>query len=326
MTRLDLGVFFDRTPSALVVLDRELRYVAANAAYLSKTGSTLDEIVGRSVFADLERDRVELVRASLERVLSTRKPDGASTVRYVPLLDAAGDVELIVQESQDVRGEPVAFARTDLDGAEAELRFIIESIPVQVWTATPDGQLDYVSDRVVTYFQTTAAEILGNGWLSVLHPDDAETCVKRWTHSLTTGEPYEVEFRLRRGDGEYRWHLGRAAAHRGPDGGVLRWFGTNTDVHDAKLAVAELRVRSEYEQRLIGIVSHDLRNPLNAIALGVSLLATSDLDDHAAKTLARVTRSADRATRLITDLLDFAKARIGTTIPINPRPTPMNFR
>jgi PAS domain S-box-containing protein len=192
---------------------------------------------------------------------------------------------------------------------------------VQVWTSTPEGDLDFVSERVVAYFETSAEHILGHGWHAVLHPDDVESCVARWAHSLATGEPYEIEFRLRRGDGCYRWHLSRATPERAPDQTILRWFGTNTDIHEAKIAHAELRARSEYEQRLIGIVSHDLRNPLSSIGLGAALLSGSLLDPATSKTVARIARSADRAARLITDLLDFAKARIGTTIPINPRPT-----
>jgi PAS domain S-box-containing protein len=479
----DFGVLFDRIPCAMMVLDRALHFVAANPAYLRTTGSTLEQLVGNyvfDVFPDSPTDHnVALLKASFERVLATRALDEVAAItyrvarvpggpleervwsaRHIPLLDDSGEVELIVQETEEVArrettafesprlvdrairagselrdlrqmfaqapgfmcftrgrehvfeivndaylqlvghrnviGRSVATALPEivdqgfiqlLDGvfttgepfigkdlraqlqvtpgaplvdryldfiyqpirddanevvgifvqgqdvtarhhaatatirAEAELRFLIELLPVQVWTSDPHGQLDFVSQRVVSYFQQPVAEILGNGWLAVLHPDDVAACVERWTHSLTTGASYEVEFRLRRGDGEYRWHLGRADAHRGPDGAVLRWFGTNTDVHDAKLALAELRARSEYEQRLIGIVSHDLRNPLNAVALGTQLLATQRLDDKSVKIVARITRAADRAMRLITDLLDFASARIGTTIPINPRPT-----
>ncbi|MEJ7600373.1 MAG: PAS domain-containing sensor histidine kinase [Kofleriaceae bacterium] len=205
--------------------------------------------------------------------------------------------------------------------AEAAQRFLVEAIPVQVWTSDPAGKLDFVSERVVAYFETPAAEILGNGWLAVIHPDDVSDCVARWTTSLTTGVAYEVEFRLRRGDGAYRWHLGRANAQLDADGQIVRWFGTNTDVHEAKLAIAELRARSEYEQRLLGIVSHDLRNPLNTIALGVAILGDREAPPADRKIIARVSGAAARAVRLINDLLDFAKARSGSTIPINPRPT-----
>jgi PAS domain S-box-containing protein len=503
--RPDFGLLFHRVPHALMVLDRDLCYVAANAAYLEVTGARLEDLVGTYVFAAFPNDpddpnsrNVVTLRESFERVLASAKPDLIAAIRYrvarypggpledriwsarhTPLLGADGRVEYILQETEDVThlrdglevetpavgasvlerafrtqetaatldrelrrmqqmftqapgfmcltrgrehrfeivnqpylqlvghrnvvGKTVAEAlpeivgqgfielldhvfasgeayvgkavlvqlqrtpdapledryldfvyqpirdakdqilgifvqgqditvehrvtaeaervRRELEAAEADHRFLIESIPVQVWTASPDGKLDFVSRRVAAYFEVPPAEILGNGWLSMIHPDDIANSLARWSRSLDTGAPYEIEFRLRRGDGSYRWHLARAMAQRSPDGTILRWFGTNTDIHDAKLALAELRARSEYEQRLIGIVSHDLRNPLNSIALAGSLLASLPLDELASKTVARLTRSADRATRLIADLLDFGKARIGTTIPINPRPT-----
>jgi signal transduction histidine kinase len=101
----------------------------------------------------------------------------------------------------------------------------------------------------------------------------------------------------------------------------MHWVGTNTDIHDAKSALAEITARSEYEQRLIGIVSHDLRNPFAAIGLGTHALAQQPLPPAAQRVVVRIARAADRATRLINDLLDFARARIGSRIPVNPQPT-----
>lgn len=250
--------------------------------------------------------------ATLTRTPGATPEDCLVDVVYQPIRDTTGTVVGIFVQGQDV---------TSQHRAEARRSFLVESIPVQVWTSLPDGRLDFVSDRVCKYFQMTAAEILGNGWQAVIHPEDLGECVARWTRSLATGEPYEVEFRLRRGDGVDRWHLGRANAERDAAGNIVAWFGTNTDIHDAKLAIAELLARSQYEQRLIGIVSHDLRNPLNAIGLAAGILGSSELDPGSQKTVARLSRAADRAARLIADLLDFAKGRIGSTIPINPRPT-----
>ncbi|HET9626279.1 MAG TPA: PAS domain-containing protein [Kofleriaceae bacterium] len=484
----DLAQMFELLPNAFMVLDRELRYVAANAAYLAVTGSTREALLGSYVFDSFPDDpddpnsaNAALLRTSFERVLSTgqgdevaaityrvqRAPGGPLenrvwTARHTPLLDPAGQVAYIVQETTEIthlqvassspaeatlidrairaqvaatsldaqlrslrlmfdqapgfmcflRGEhhvfeivnraylqlvghrgvlgmtvaaalpevvgqgfidlldrvfhtgepfighdvPVQLTRTpggvleqryldfvyqpirELSGATVGIfvqgqdvterheaaqrqRFLIEAIPVQVWTARPDGALDFVSSRVEAYFQRCAADLLGDGWLALIHPDDVDGCTQRWAASIATGQPYEVEFRLRRHDGAYRWHLARANPDRDANGTILRWFGTNTDVHDAKLALAEVQSRAEYEQRLIGIVSHDLRNPLNAISLAATLLAAQPLAPLAAKTVTRLQRSADRATRLIADLLDFAKARIGSSIPINPRPT-----
>lgn len=125
-------------------------------------------------------------------------------------------------------------AREALRASEARYRFLAEAIPVQIWTATPDGALDYVTQRVADYFGVTTATILGEGWLNLIHPDDASRAVERWAHSLATGEPYEVEFRLRCADGEYRWHIARALPQFDESGKVVRWFGTNTDIEEQK--------------------------------------------------------------------------------------------
>lgn len=126
------------------------------------------------------------------------------------------------------------MAREALRASEARYRFLSEAIPVQIWTAQADGTLDYVSQRVADYFGTTVEQVLGEGWQNVIHPDDLPGVVARWTSSLQSGTPYEVEFRLRDRDGVYRWHLGRALAQRGADGRIVQWFGTNTDIDDQK--------------------------------------------------------------------------------------------
>lgn len=114
--------------------------------------------------------------------------------------------------------------------SEERYKFLAENIPVQIWTSLPDGQLDYVTEQTATSFGLTVAGLLRDGWKDVVHPDDLPIAVERWTHALTTGETYEVEFRLKIADGTYAWHLARAVAQRGDDGTILRWLGTNTNI------------------------------------------------------------------------------------------------
>lgn len=125
-------------------------------------------------------------------------------------------------------------AREALRASEARYRFLAEAIPVQIWTAKPDGALDYVTQRVADYFGLTTGQVLGEGWQNVIHPDDLPQAVERWTHALTTGEPYEVEFRLRDANGQYRWHIARALPQLDADGKVIHWFGSNTDIEAQK--------------------------------------------------------------------------------------------
>ncbi|MEO7735145.1 MAG: PAS domain-containing protein, partial [Kofleriaceae bacterium] len=154
------------------------------------------------------------------------------------------------------------------DNLPASYRVLAESIPQQVWTAAPDGALDYVNPSVTSYFAQSSEAILGAGWQDVSHPEDLPACVERWTRSLTTGIDYEVEFRLRRHDGQYRWHLGRAAAERDAQGGVLRWFGTNTDIDDRRTAEATARrLVAEESARLAAVGAEDrIRQILEAIS------------------------------------------------------------
>lgn len=125
-------------------------------------------------------------------------------------------------------------AREALRVSEARYRFLAEAIPVQIWTAKPDGALDYVTERVASYFGVPEQQILGEGWQDLIHPDDLAVAGERWMRALATGEPYEVEFRLRRADGVYRWHIGRALPQLDEQGAVVHWFGTNTDIDGQK--------------------------------------------------------------------------------------------
>lgn len=121
-----------------------------------------------------------------------------------------------------------------LRASEERYRFLTENIPVQIWTALPDGNLDYVTERTARAFGMSADQLLREGWQNVVHPDDLPVAVERWTRSLTTGQTYEVEFRLKLSDGRFAYHLARAVPQRGEDGAIVRWFGTNTNVEEQK--------------------------------------------------------------------------------------------
>lgn len=130
---------------------------------------------------------------------------------------------------------------------ETRYRQLSDGISHQVWAAEPDGRLNYVNSRTMEYFNLSAEHIIGNGWHSVVHPDDLAEGVKRWAHCLRTGEFYEVEFRLRRHDGEYRWHKARAVASTDQDGKITGWLGTNTDIDDQKQSEAKLNFYARHD-------------------------------------------------------------------------------
>lgn len=140
-------------------------------------------------------------------------------------------------------------AEVALQKSEERFRFLAESIPQQVWIARTDGEINYVNQRVFDYFACTHEQILGWRWQEKIHPEDLQQCLDLWQHSLATGKPYEIEFRLQRAtDGTYRWHLGRALPLRDRSGQILSWFGTNTDIDDFKRVEEERKQLFAYEQ------------------------------------------------------------------------------
>jgi PAS domain S-box-containing protein len=156
-----------------------------------------------------------------------------------------------------------------LHRSEESFRFLADLLPHLVWTARPDGRLDFINQGSADYAGLDVADLLDDKWTDVVHPDDLDETRRRWGQSLWTGLPYENEYRLRRADGTYRWHLGRAQAQHGAKKEIVRWVGTCTDIHDQKetrslledlvarrtadLAASEEQFRHAFEHAGIGM-------------------------------------------------------------------------
>jgi len=199
--------------------------------------------------------------------------------------------------------------RAAAEANEQRYRFLAEAIPVQVWTAQPDGALDYVNQRAIEYFSRTAADIVGDNWQQVIHPDDLDACLERWQRALGTGEIYEVEFRLQRASDEtYRWHLGRALPMRDAEGRIIRWFGTNTDIDDQKRLYRLAQEANRAKDTFLATVSHELRTPLTSMMGWAELLKLGMLDEKRQRHALDVIESSARAqAQLIGDLLDISR-------------------
>ena len=128
--------------------------------------------------------------------------------------------------------------------SEKELRDVIETIPAIAWSALPDGSNSYANRRWTEYTGLPAAQTAGSGWQATIHPEDLRLHLEKWRTSLATGEPFEVEVRMRRADGHYRWHYIHGVALRDEHGDILKWYGISTDVEDRRQAQDALR-RSE---------------------------------------------------------------------------------
>ncbi|RYF84432.1 MAG: PAS domain S-box protein [Chitinophagaceae bacterium] len=159
-------------------------------------------------------------------------------VTYLPLRDTHGKIIGVISFSVDVTD--AVHARRRIQESEERFRFMTDALPNQAWTAGADGSLDYVNERIIQYFRKSAQDIIGEGWRNVVHPDDLPTVAQSWSNCLETLEPYRVEFRLMCHDGNYRWHLAQANAFKSSSGEV-KWFGSNTDIHDLKVLQDKLQ-------------------------------------------------------------------------------------
>jgi len=144
-----------------------------------------------------------------------------------------------------------ADALAQAQESEARLRLIIDSIPVPAWSSRADGAADFINQRWLDYTGIASEEALGWGWKVVCHPDDLDRTMEYWRSVLTSrGEDRELEARLRRFDGTYRWFLFRVCPLRDESGNVVQWYGTCIDIEDRKRAADALRA-SELKFRLI---------------------------------------------------------------------------
>jgi PAS domain S-box-containing protein len=155
-----------------------------------------------------------------------------------------------------------------LKQSELQFRTLADTMPQMVWSTLPDGYHDYYNARWYEFTGVPVGTTDGEGWNDMFHPDDRERAREMWQHSLTTGEPYEIEYRLKHHTGGYRWTLGLALPIRDADGNIVRWFGTCTDIHQTKIAAEE---RELVAQEL----SHRIKNIFAVLNGIISLSARS---------------------------------------------------
>jgi len=262
---------FAQMPGFVAVLKGpQHNYEYVNQAYLGLTGDrdfvgktvrqALPELEGQGYFELLDSvyaDGLSHVARGMPVQLI-----GESEIRYVdfvyePVRDEAGAVTGIFvggYETTDAyrTAEALRQSEADLRVSESQFRGFAQAVPNHVWAAAPDGLLNWFNQRVYDYGGAAPGTLDGTGWTAMVHPDDLEFAAARWNASLVSGAVYETEFRLRRADGVYRWHVARAVPIRDDSGAITRWIGTNTDIEEQKSALAELRtLNAELERRVI---------------------------------------------------------------------------
>ena len=327
---------FASNPVPMWVYDGEtLRFIDVNDMAIRHYGYSRDEFLAMTI-RDIRPDAD--VPALLESVATAPESDQAGIWRHRKKDGTLIDVE-ISSHALVLGGRPARMvlahdvtarleSQRHLEESEKRFRGMAENMPHIVWTARPDSYRDYFSHHWFDYSGLDIGSTLGDGWLSAVHPDDRDALLARWHRAVQTGGEQTARYRLKRADGVYRWHVGRAAPLRKDNGDIAMWVGTMTDIDDIRRAEEALRtLNADLEQRVQArtaeleaanqeleafsySVSHDLRAPLRHVQGYVEMLTESagnQLSDKSQRYLKTIGDATVEMGDLIDGLLSFSR-------------------
>jgi PAS domain S-box-containing protein len=242
----------EAAPVITFIVDNDGRCTFVNGRWTALTGQAANDAFGagyRNVIDSGDLERVEAPwrmanRARHEFSTELRFYDAHTQrhrwhlIRSSALGDASGRVEAWLVTATDIDDQRRAL--DEARAAQLEFRRIAEAIPQIVWTARPNGMIDWANANWYAYSGLTTAASLDVAWRTVSHPDDRAEILSRWRDAVANGQPVEMEFRLLRKDGAYRWFLTRVVPVRDNAGTLVRWYGTSTDIDERRRQGDEL--------------------------------------------------------------------------------------
>ena len=329
-------VIADNAATGIIMQDGSGRCTFMNPAAEVMTGFTFGEMKGKNVHDAIHHKHADgrpfpMSECEIGKAVTGRRPirrhedlfvrkDGT----FFPVVCNASPVEQggalteVVLEFRDITEEK--RAEQAVRESERRYRSLAEALPQLVWTDRPDGTCDYLSSQWETYTGIPVEELLGFNWLDrVLHPDDRERTLQCWLTAVADKGVYDLEYRIRRHDGEYRWFKTRGVPIRDEQGRIVQWFGTCTDIEDFKRAEGELRrLAAELsgadrrKDEFLATLAHELRNPLAPIRNGLQVMRLARGDAEAVEqSRDMMERQLDQMVRLVDDLMDVSRITRG---------------
>jgi two-component system, OmpR family, sensor histidine kinase VicK len=210
-----------------------------------------------------------------------------------------------------------------------EYRLLVQHSPVMIWRAGLDAKCDYFNETWLAFTGRTLEQEMGDGWAEGVHPEDFDRCVKHYLDHFHRREAFEMEYRLRRHDGEFRWIFDRGVPFADDADAFAGFIGSCIDVHERRQAQEEELLRNEeqlalardFEKWILAIVSHDIRNPLgNMLFAAHGVQHFSEPDSPVRKNAEVIIRGVKRIEHIVGDLLDLSREREGEGISVTPKP------
>lgn len=226
---------------------------------------------------------------------------------YKPLFNEKGEVYAILNFATDVT--EMVLTKKQLKGNEEKYRNLADSLPIIVWTADKEGNIDYYNKRWYDYTGFETIDSRESATAKILHPDDQKRASELWTSSKANKTNYEIEyqFRDRTSEDAYRWFLGRAIPIKNAENDVIQWIGTCTDINDFKQF-------QQQKDNFLGIASHELKTPLTSLKLYSQFLEKNlrkQEDNKNADVAKKMDDQINKLTSLVNDLLDVTKIQNG---------------